>query len=75
MNKFSTEKNLIRSLNGDIEKADCETIESVLKSYISDDYEFKGFHPYGGEKGISAAEGQGLAKLVCGLSLVCGLRE
>ena len=56
MKEFSTEKKLVRSLNGDIENADCKTIENVLKSFVSDDYEFKGFHPYGGEKGVSATE-------------------
>ena len=53
MGKFSSEKKLVRQLNDEIDNASTKNIEEILKKFFSEDYEFKGYHPYGGEKGVS----------------------
>jgi len=53
MGKFSLEKKLVRQLNDEIDNANTKNIVEILKKFSSDDYEFKGYHPYGGEKGVS----------------------
>jgi len=53
---FQNEKTLVRNLFNAIEHSGHETIQKSIKPFISDDFKFRGYEPYGGEKGVSLHE-------------------
>ena len=50
---FKKEKELVRKFLDAFELASAENVADQLKCFISSDYIFKGYEPYGGEKGVN----------------------
>lgn len=53
---YQQEKKLVRSLSKATENCNEKTIEDAIKPFVTSDFTFKGYEPYGGEKGVPLHE-------------------
>jgi hypothetical protein len=54
MTKFQSEKQIVRNLYGRLETVPIDQIDTVLQSVVTDDYLWRGFHPFNEIRGGEA---------------------
>lgn len=55
MSKYQESKKIVRQYFEELESASVEDIKSVLKKYMSEDYNFKGVYPFREQQGVENA--------------------
>ncbi len=54
MTKFQSEKQIVRNFYGRLETVPIDQIDTVLQSVVTDDYLWRGFHPFNEIRGGEA---------------------